>query len=73
MFDGVNRISAIGGDAYAYDGHGRRVATWTAEGRTKVEVYTQSGVHETVRRVASLSLGSPCCSFGCRDDPCLPY
>ena len=42
-FDGANRITAIDGDAYAYDGHGRRVATWKADGSTKVEVYTRDG------------------------------
>ncbi len=42
-FDGANRITAIGGETYAYDGNGRRIATWAADGRTKVEVYTQSG------------------------------
>jgi len=42
-FDGANRITAIGNEAYAYDGHGRRVATWKADGSTQVEVYTQTG------------------------------
>lgn len=42
-FDGANRITAIGGETYAYDGAGRRIATWAADGRTKVEVYTKSG------------------------------
>ena len=38
-----NRITAIGGETYAYDGAGRRIATWAADGRTKVEVYTKDG------------------------------
>jgi len=42
-FDGANRITAINGETYAYDGNGRRIATWASDGRTKVEVYTQSG------------------------------
>ncbi|MDX2299880.1 MAG: RHS repeat-associated core domain-containing protein, partial [Xanthomonadaceae bacterium] len=42
-FDGANRITAIDGETYAYDGTGRRIATWAADGRTKVEVYTQDG------------------------------
>jgi len=42
-FDGANRITAINGETYAYDGNGRRIATWAADGRTKVEVYTQNG------------------------------
>ncbi|MDZ4327931.1 MAG: RHS repeat-associated core domain-containing protein [Pseudomonas sp.] len=42
-FDGANRITAINGETYAYDGAGRRIATWASDGRTKVEVYTQSG------------------------------
>ncbi|PKM01447.1 MAG: hypothetical protein CVV16_14525, partial [Gammaproteobacteria bacterium HGW-Gammaproteobacteria-6] len=42
-FDGANRITAIDGETYAYDGNGRRIATWAADGRTKVEVYTQNG------------------------------
>jgi RHS repeat-associated protein len=42
-FDGANRITAINGETYAYDGNGRRIATWASDGRTKVEVYTQNG------------------------------
>jgi RHS repeat-associated protein len=59
-FDAVNRLwqsQGSGGnpERYHYDGHGRRTATFRADGSVKVDYYTRDGV---LRATADTGMGS---------------